>query len=414
MPASPFHPERITPPPFIEPYLETLDRMQRETLRPDQVTDRARALLANRYGASQQTTEAAFAHGVAGLLSGHTHYFNGFAVLMSLPQGTAVAVRETKGTSQLVFEGSDSQWSFDRTLPEEEANGQAWPIWACIVRDIVQQLGKGNAQLEVAVVSTVPAVCMEGYVSALGIAATRALQALYALPDSTSVLIEKLNRIISTCADMPFSTAYLIAADAGRPQAFTLVDTAVGEQLPLAAPARDVVGWGLVDVGHQRLEKTAVHWELKEKAEKALAVLNKRGYEHLTSFRDLDHQELKRALGLLPRRYRPVVRHLVAENHRVQRMVFAVRKKDWQMFGALLLMSHASLRDDWKQTNEEVDLVVEHVEAMSLDGMYGATVSGHGGCVLVVGQPFVVPRSLERITAAYEERFGEPPRTMLL
>ena len=39
-------------------------------------------------------------------------------------------------------------------------------------------------------------------------------------------------------------------------------------------------------------------------------------------------------------------------------MVFAARKKDWQMFGALLLMSHASLRDDWKRTDDEVDLVL--------------------------------------------------------
>ena len=77
-------------------------------------------------------------------------------------------------------------------------------------------------------------------------------------------------------------------------------------------------------------------------------------------------------------------------------------------------MSHASLREDWKLTNDEVDFVVEHVEAMSLDGMYGATVSGQGSTVLVVGQPFVVPDCLKRVRNAFEERFGRVPVTTLL
>ena len=116
----------------------------------------------------------------------------------------------------------------------------------------------------------------------------------------------------------------------------------------------------------------------------------------------------------MPRRLRPVVRHVVTENGRVQKLVAAIRRHDWQMFGALLLMSHASLRDDWQRSNDEIDFVVEQVEAMSLDGMYGACVTGRGGCVLVLGQPFVVPRCLDRIKTAFHARFGRMPETMLL
>ena len=43
--AAPFDPERVATAPFINPYLETLDRVQREPLGPGQLTDRARALL---------------------------------------------------------------------------------------------------------------------------------------------------------------------------------------------------------------------------------------------------------------------------------------------------------------------------------------------------------------------------------
>ena len=410
-----FRPERITTAPFINPYLETLDRVQRQPLKPGQLTDRARALLVEQYGASERSVEAAFAHGAAGLLCGHTHYFNGFAVLMSFRQGTAVALRPTDAPqSQLTFEGSDTRWTFDALGPAVEAGSRERPAWVCIVEEVVRQLGTGGVQVEAAVVSTVPAGCTEAYLAALSVAAARAMQALFALPESTSMLIGSIDQIMDDCVGLPFSLAYLVTAEAGRPEHFTLVDTATVEQLPLEAPGRDKLGWGLVDVGSGRLAKASVHWEYKEKAEKALAHLQKRGFDTLTSFRELDYQDLQRALGVLPRRLRPIVRHLVTQNHRVQKMVFAARKQDWQLFGALLLMSHASVRDDWGRSSDPVNFVVEEAEAMTLDGMYGASVSGRGGCVLVVGQPYVVPLWLDHVKTAFEDRFGYRPATMLL
>ena len=412
--ATPFHPEEIAAAPFVEPYRQALGRLQQKPPSPDQLADRARALLTERFGPSGESSEAAFAHGAAGLLSGHTHYFDGFALLKSFRQGTAVALREAAApASALVFEGSDGQWSFDDTATSE-AETAAWPPWACIVKEVVQQVGQPGVQVEVAVVSTVRASCTEAYLAALGVAAVRAVQALFAVPESTATLLDTVCRIIGECVGLPFSIAYLIAAEAGRPSALTLVDTATGEQLPVEAPTTEQFGWGLVDVGGGRLAKASVHWERKEKAEKALAILQKRGFDQLTSFRDLEHQDRQRALAVLPRRLKPIVRHLVTENRRVQRMVFATSKKDWQMFGALLLMSHASVRDDWGRTDEAVDYVVEQVEAMSLDGMYGASVTGRGGCVLVVGQPFVVPRCLDRIKTGFEARFGHAPAVMLV
>jgi galactokinase len=251
-------------------------------------------------------------------------------------------------------------------------------------------------------------------VSALDIATARAAQALLALPHSTAALIETISMVIETCLGWTIPTAHLLTAEAGHPTRFTLVDTATAEWLPLEAPAPTQVGWGLVDVGGQRLAGASIHTDRKQQAEKALVLLHKRGFDQIASFRDLEHRDLHRALKAMPRRFKPVVRHLVTENRRVQRLVFATRHKDWQMFGALLLMSHASLRDDWKRTDNEVDFVVEQVEAMTLDGMYGARVAGPGGCVLVVGQPYVVAPCLDRIKADFMERFGRAPATLLL
>ncbi len=73
-------------------------------------------------------------------------------------------------------------------------------------------------------------------------------------------------------------------------------------------------------------------------------------------------------------------------------MIMAIRKQDWQKLGSLLLMSHASLKTEWKGTNAAVDTVVAHVEALSPEGMYGACMTGRSGSILIVGQPLVLVR----------------------
>ena len=407
--------EQVALAPFIKPLVEMLDGMPQQPMSPDQLADRARGLLLGQFGVPGKDIEAAFAHGAAGLLSGHTHYVDGFALLMSFEQGTAVAIRETTNAqSVLFFEGSTERWVFDGMVTASEDEEQKWPAWAHMVKEIVRHVGRAGVQVDITVVSTVPAGCVEAYLSALGVATGRAVQALFAVPDSTAIILEKICHIVRASIGLPFSIAYLLAAEAGRPAYLTLVDTATGEQLPLDAPLRQHFGWGLIDVGDAPISKASVEWQLKEKAEKALSLLQKRGFEKLNSFRDLEHRDLQRALDTLPRRFKPMVRHLVSENRRVQHMVWATRKNDWQMFGALLLMSHASVRDDWGHATEEANLVVEQVEAMSLDGMYGASVSGRGSCVLIVGKPASLPRCLDRIKTSFEERFGRTPDVMVL
>ncbi|HMB89796.1 MAG TPA: hypothetical protein VKP65_03055 [Rhodothermales bacterium] len=409
MPADSLLPERPELPPFIKPYLQTLDRMQqREALQPEQHTAWARRLLETRYGLANRAAEAAFAHGALGLLAGHSHYADGYAVLMPLEQGTAVAVQIREDDQvQISFEGDETRWVMDVAEKENQ------PVWVRVAMQVVQHLAPGQG-LDVAVVSTMPPGCMDAYLAALTMATTRALQALLALPDSTRDLLPALCHIIASSTTLPFSKAFLMASEAETAQQFVLADTSTDEHMPLEAPSPKVLGWGLVDVGTGQRSDVALHQKRRDRAEQTLVALREKGFPDLVSLQQLEHRDLERALQVLPRRLKPVLRHLVTENRRVQKLVVAARRRDWQLFGAMLLMSHASLRDDWGQTNEEVDLVVEQVEAMSLEGMYGACATGRGGCVLVLGKPFVVPACLDRIEATFERRFGRKPGMMVV
>lgn len=402
-------------PPFVQPFLHALNRMQaRETLRPTQLTERARVLLQDYLGHSPRPIEAAFAHGCLGLMSEHTHFFNGFALMMPLAHGTAVAVRQAEGrVSRVIFEGEHEPHIFHPYL--KKADPQVAPaVLRDVLEEIVGTLCEEGRAVEVAVVTTVYPACYEARVAAMSIAVARALQALLAHAYSTTELLKIIHQCVVKAAQRPFSIAYLIAADAGRPHTLLLVDTEKVEHIALEAPSHESVGWGMMDIHAAVPQSTAFFIQRAAETKEALVLLQNSVFPQLQSFRDLDHANLPMALEALPPALQSRVRYLVGENKRVQRLTFAIRHRDWQMLGALLLISKAAQQNDWEAMFEEEQVAIEEVEQMSTEGMYGATRTGSGGCVLMVGQPFTVPQALDRAKTAVAKRFSKVPEIVLL
>jgi galactokinase len=79
----------------------------------------------------------------------------------------------------------------------------------------------------------------------------------------------------------------------------------------------------------------------------------------------------------------PIARHVVSENGRVLAYADAFRTGDLARAGALMLESHASLRDDFAVSIPELD---DLVSALVDAGAYGArlTGAGFGGCVVAL------------------------------
>ena len=408
----PLPPERPVTPSIVQPFLHTLHRLQqRETLRPVQLTDRARALLIEHFGSQKQPEEAAFAHGSLSLIGEHTHYFDGFALMLPIQRGMAVAVRAaSSGVTRVVLEGGPP-WAFEHGVP---SGAETPPVAARVIEALAHEMAPEGRGVEATLVGTVPEGCDETHLSAVGMAAARALQALFARTDDEAALLRTVHTHLSACAERPVGIAYLQASAAAHPGAFILADTLKLEYLPLDAPSREMLGFGLLDPRTPAPLDAAFYQQRRKRAAAALTYLQRKGFPHLTSFRDLEHRDLQRALDVLPRRYRSLVRYLVTENRLVNKMVFAIRKKDWQMFGALLLMSHATRRNDWGITTAEADFIVEQAHAMTQEGLYGGCMTERGGSVLLVGRPFMLPDAFERIQTAFEERFGHSPHAILL
>lgn len=392
---------------------------------PSALRARAHEALTQQFGASTRSSIKAFAQGALSMLSDHTHYSNGFALLVPVPHGTAVALRPAAGpSSRVVFDGGEHvyTWKDDDALPEA-------PARVAVVVHVLHELAPGRA-VDVAVASTIPAPCRDEALAALAVATARAAGGYTASLDAEAPATEApatetpadglekhlpaLRRILATCTALPFSIAFPIAsAAADDTNTFTLVDTATYEHLPVQTAGRDALGWVLLDP--QAAGRDApFHRRRRDQADEAIALLRERAFETLNSFRELEHQNLPHAIDVLPPRLAPIVRYLVTDNRRVQKMVAALRRGDWQMVGALLLMSHASRRTDWDSTAPEADFIVDQVEALTVDGIYGACMTGRSGGLLLVGKPYALPLGLDTLAADFEQRFGRPLRTITL
>ncbi len=99
-------------------------------------------------------------------------------------------------------------------------------------------------------------------------------------------------------------------------------------------------------------------------------------------------------------------RHVVTENARVREAGRAMVAGDAAALGRVMSAAHASYRDDFGASVEEVDFLVD--TAVHLPGCYGGrlTGGGFGGCTVNLVQAEQVESFTKALHAAYQGRFG--------
>ncbi len=127
------------------------------------------------------------------------------------------------------------------------------------------------------------------------------------------------------------------------------------------------------------------------------------------SLRDVTLEEFEKFGGHMPEVIRKRCHHILTENLRVLQAAEALQAGDLKLFGRLMGSSHASLRDDFEVSCEELDLMVRL--AVQNKGVYGArmTGGGFGGCTINLVQQSHVESFRENVAAGYEKGTGRAP-----
>jgi galactokinase len=127
------------------------------------------------------------------------------------------------------------------------------------------------------------------------------------------------------------------------------------------------------------------------------------------TLRDVTPEDFENFGGQLPEVIRRRCRHVLTENSRVLLAGEALKSADLQHFGRLMESSHASLRDDFEVSCEELDLMVRLAQLN--DGVYGArmTGGGFGGCTINLVQEDCVGGFQANVASEYEGATGRAP-----
>jgi len=166
----------------------------------------------------------------------------------------------------------------------------------------------------------------------------------------------------------------------------------------------------IVDSGVSHQLQSGDYNSRRDECEQAVAILKTRLPE-LASLRDLSFPELQNVEDLLDNRLYRRCRHVVSEIARVQVAASALRGENVEQLGETINACHASLRDDYEVSCDELDALVDI--AVNCEGVYGARMmgAGFGGCtVSLVATPHL-EQAIQKIRAEYSRQSGQQPWT---
>lgn len=143
----------------------------------------------------------------------------------------------------------------------------------------------------------------------------------------------------------------------------------------------------------------------RREVETGQAVLVKR-FREVTDLGDATLDQLAACEADMPPASYRRCRHIISENGRVRDARAAMLDGDPVRLGKVITAAHASERDDFECSVEEIDFLVD--TAIALNGCYGArlTGGGFGGCTVNLVKASAVDDFEAALQEEYRKRFG--------
>ncbi|WP_251093727.1 galactokinase [Streptomyces sp. Caat 7-52] len=349
------------------------------------------------YGAEPEGVWAA--PGRVNLIGEHTDYNDGFVMPFALPhQALAAVSRRADGLLRLHsadVEGGIVERRLDDLAPQSDESWTAYPagvVWA------LREAGHAITGADVHLSSTVPTGAGLSSSAALEVVIALALDDLYGLGLRRWKLARLCQRAENVYVGAPTGIMDQTASACCEQGHALFLDTRdlSQQQIPfhLAAEGLRLL---VVDTRVEHAHSGGEYGKRRAGCEKGAALLG------VDALRDVPHAGLDAALARLGDDEEVVrlVRHVVTEDHRVERVVGLLRSGETRAIGPVLTEGHASLRDDFRISCPELDLVVDAALAA---GALGArmTGGGFGGSAIVLAEA----TDVDNLSKAVEEAFA--------
>ncbi|MGC2998512.1 galactokinase [Streptomyces sp. G35A] len=339
------------------------------------------------------------APGRVNLIGEHTDYNDGFVMPFALPHTAVAAVaRRDDGVLRLHsadVDGPVVELALDSLAPESDKRWTAYPagvVWA------LREAGHAVTGADIHLASTVPSGAGLSSSAALEVVVALALNDLYGLGLKGWQLARLCQRAENVYVGAPVGIMDQTASACCEAGHALFLDTRdlSQRQIPF-----DLAAEGLrllvVDTQVKHSHSEGEYGKRRAGCEKGAALLG------VDALRDVPYADLDAALARLgdEEEVRRLVRHVVTEDERVERVISLLESGDTRAIGPVLVEGHTSLRDDFRVSCPELDLVVGTALA---SGALGArmTGGGFGGSAIVLAEE----SDVAAVTKAVEEAFA--------
>ncbi|MGI5398419.1 galactokinase [Streptomyces sp. CA-135486] len=321
------------------------------------------------------------APGRVNLIGEHTDYNDGFVMPFALPHTTVATVsRRDDGVLRLHsanVAGGAVELRVDDLAPGRGPGG--WTDYPAGVVWALRDAGHAVGGADIHYASTVPTGAGLSSSAALEVVTALALNDLYALGLERWRMARLCQRAENVYVGAPTGIMDQTASACCTEGHALHLDTRdlAQRQIPfdLAASGLELL---VVDTRVKHAHSDGEYGKRRAGCESAAAALG------VPALRDIPYEGLVAALDrLADPGLRPLVRHIVTENHRVERVITLLEAGEVHAIGPVLTQGHASLRDDFRVSCPELDLVVETaLEAGALGARM--TGGGFGGSAIVL------------------------------
>jgi galactokinase len=324
----------------------------------------------------------ASAPGRVNLIGEHTDYNEGLVLPMAIEHRTTIAADVADTPTATLFSlttGESATFKIHKDMKRGE------PGWANYVKGVVAgfvRLGVPIRGFNAVINSDVPLGSGLSSSAALEVATATLLEAISGMqmdPVRKALLCQQAEHEF---AGVPCGIMDQFVSTLGRKDHLLLLDcrSQQGQLVPFNNPLLEVL---IINTNVRHSLADGEYGKRRAQCEAAAKALGVR------SLRDATLGDLQAAeAGLDPVLYRRA-RHVISENDRTAEAARCLAAGGWPRLGQLMYDSHASLKDDYEVSCDELDVVVELARKIGpAGGMLGCrmTGGGFGGCAVALIQ----------------------------
>ncbi len=350
------------------------------------------------------------APGRVNLIGEHTDYNDGFVLPVAIDRQVILAARARADTQVRLWSAhfqEGSEFSLREIAPDRAA---PWSNYVRGVAQVLQQEGFALRGMDAVIAGNVPIGSGLSSSAAIEVASATALCSLSLLRVAPVDLALLCQRAENEFVGMNCGIMDQFIAALGQRERALLIDcrSLDYEAVPLPSSVSVVV----CDTMKRRGLVDSEYNARRQECEQGVRLL-KQYLPGVRALRDVTTDELMQHSHILP----PIVRrrcaHVVTENERTLKAVAALRAGRVAEFGELMDQSHASLRDDYEVSCQELDTMVQL--ASDALGCLGArmTGAGFGGCTVNLVHAQAAETFALQVAERYARATGRTPEVYI-